>query len=651
MKIPIILMIALIIAMLPSAYSQEILYPNATSSSDVSMFTDIHISNCEKPSLYNNEMHCISTTSGSNEVHIGYYGNGTGNYYPRSSINISEYAELTPSNKALVYNGTNFIFSTNLESNKWIIFDSTGAFIENITTDGVGCSDLLEHTLSSDGNSEMIYAGCSFPANEVVAYLHNGSYLGSNFTSPVNIFSVHWSYSFQRWYIGTPDNDTIYEFYANGTNTGKEMALDSVEGDTELITGITDDGNYLYVSQASPEEIFILEQPDLSRIDGIPTVKGGVAMDVSILGDRRYFITDQFSNNNIWEMNESGSITGRAFSLMKDNLTFTRGLADDGTYLYVSDDNTNSVYQYHTNGTLVNIYSISSGGSLRGIDRDHDTGNFWMKDEDNTITEYTSSFAKTGIIANVSVQNPNAGIIGNMVYNGLVYALGITALSAYVYNTSGDFQDIVINLTGNQLITYGLDTNGSYVIVNEPDFTFTTPHKNVEYPFSEWILAAEANTTIPTPTVPSIRCDTGSGLQTSCTAQEGDILSEIEGTCSYSFNTTFSIRNETDNSLMEAGTLTNLTLDTWTASVSHMLNAGKDINISISCSNTEGSTQDDHLFTVSSIPPPAVSETENFQNMWMNVLAVLVGLIITLILLAALVFFAVSKFGELRGMK
>lgn len=637
---------SLMILILPSVSSQTQLLPNATNTNEKWNNFPQSNSNVDGLEIRNNEMFGIGSSFGvgeENTVLIGSYGTKAATFFARlATVNFTDVVGIGSGNKGLWMNDTHFIWADGNHDQSWTVATREGVFVTNVSADTTFCSDIDERTLTSDGVSNIVYVSCADTGQEIVAYTTNGTGLGSNITTTVvsSIYGNHWSPTFQRWYIGTGDNDTLYELDSSGVPTGLEATLNSPDSDANFIAGIADDGEFIYVSNSN-EEIHVLNPTSFNDEDNIPVTRDSGTRGITVLNGVTYAVNDNFHSNEVWTINSSGGIATRAFSTHKDGLTRSRGIGSDATHLYISDDTLDTINQYLPNGSLIQSFSFP-GASLRNLDFAADTGNFWFRlvSGARTLLEHTSSFVATGLSINVSSLSgdPNAFAGSIMIRDGIIYAGSTggdpTQKAIYRFDTAGNFlSNFYINLTGNQDEVGDYGTDGTTVWVRNAQNFDPFNQFVVTYPFSEWSII-----TIP-PTITSIQCDYEGSFVVCEEIEDDQSLLRSQSTCLNASSLSLTLKR--DNVAVFENQPTTQSFDIFSLDHADVGLSAGIYNLSALCTN-DFST----VFSEVSFTSIEITETESFQRKFFSAIPILAVLMLAIVMLVIVALGAKKQFGR-----
>ena len=265
--------------------------------------------------------------------------------------------------------------------------------------------------------------------NKVYKYTRSGIYTGLNFSvtnEDYNPKGMCWDGEYY-WVVGS-DSDTVYKYDSSGVYTGVSFYVGAQEsipynirwnGTHFMIVGSINKTIYYYDESGVYGNIYksidsITTDPrGLEIIDGVTIItdpeklyrlendkffaalEEGDSQIRGIAFDGTYIWVLTYTNDNIYKFNLDGTYTGFSFNVT-DRDSGTMDLCWDGTYLCVTGIAEDKIYRYTTSGTYVGSFSTLSQDTLMSM-MTVAMEYYWVFGNDNdTVYKYTLDGTYTG---------------------------------------------------------------------------------------------------------------------------------------------------------------------------------------------------------------------------------------------------------------
>ena len=178
------------------------------------------------------------------------------------------------------------------------------------------------------------------------------------------------------------------------------------------------DGTYLWVLGSTNNAIYKYSTAgDYQNVTFSVASQDTDMFGVVIVGTDFYMVGTQ--NDKVYKYNSAG-VFQSDFSIASQTTT-AKGIAFDGTYLYVASGNgsASTIHKYSTAGTYQNVvYTITAqDNNVQGITWDGSF--FWVCGrQNNSIYQYTAAGAYTGVTVSVAAQGtrPTGIVFGDSAY-------------------------------------------------------------------------------------------------------------------------------------------------------------------------------------------------------------------------------------------
>lgn len=397
-------------------------------------------------------------------------GQDTGNdqviFYDSNFITSDEIINLSDttgqiSNEGFAWNGTHYV-GTDGFGQRLYFWDISGNLINNVSIESP-----IEPALHYNGSDLLGING-----NLVVSInTNNGSFTPLFFATAYGFSYGSMTQVNGKIYIGHTDGDVLGEYLNDGTPTGLNVTVDNPSSglqDNGFINGLANNGTHMYISNAN-QEYSRLFDTNLNDLKTIPSSTGGVPRDIALKNDKIYFVTDDFNQNVVYELDSNGQFTGFYFDVSVQG-TGTRGLTIKDNDFFVTDDNKDAVFRYDSNGNFVEKFNISTNftGQVRGIT--WDGANFWIKDGSNIVSKFDENIVWQNFSIDVSVAtgNNSLNIVSVMPFEDKLWMADFNSNDLFELAKDGSFTGRVIDLS--QTTTLGGDILNNILYTSFPNF-------------------------------------------------------------------------------------------------------------------------------------------------------------------------------------
>lgn len=284
------------------------------------------------------------------------------------------------------------------------------------------------------------------------------------------------------YWVTDPSDDKVYQYFSNGTYSGRSFGLANQNGDAK---GITQDGTYFWVVDDDDKAVYRYDFPNGGGAKSF-SISSEVSNPTGITGNGTYlWVVDSIAGDDVVLLYDFNGIYISNFTLEPNNNN-ARGITQDGNYFWVVDITDDRVYKYtfpdgDYTGESFDI-AFAGNNNVQGIEQNGTY--FWVVDDaDKAVYRYNMSFSSNSTLITVpegsnsltvwvnstdgdvssssiinfivDVTKPSVRIYSplNVTYNNASLSLNYTVSDANLHSVWYEYNGVNTTLTGNTTFT------------------------------------------------------------------------------------------------------------------------------------------------------------------------------------------------------